>query len=233
MSDQGEGEARRRFNLTVACIALLGLLLFAGCGSSGSDSATTTSQKAGCQVGKSVLPLIPQAPAWWKEGLGPTLALACLHDPVVGDGVIVGYASPEPGGGHCLNAYNLTFRWSPGEKCAAPGVEWSHWCKAQGCVWGFAHTGDITGMMGMLEAPVKKVKIMVRGKPLKRGVMVTQVRGRTVRLIGGQKPFGFFAAFIHGCVQPHEVKVKLVGAAGTQLGYAPVYPKFESCPKPS
>jgi hypothetical protein len=234
MSGQGKNEARRRFNLAVACLALLAILLFAGCGSSGDDSATATSQKeAGCQVGKSVLPLIPQAPDWWKEGLGPTLALACLHDSVVGDAILVGYSSPESTGGRCVNAYNLTLAWSPGEKCAAPGVEWSHWCKAPGCVWAMAHDGDVTGLAGMLEPTVKKIKILVRGKPLKRGVMVAQVRGKTVREIGSQSPFGFFAAFIHGCVQPKEVKVELMGVEGSRLGYAPVYPSHENCPRPS
>lgn len=70
--------------------------------------------------------------------------------------------------------------WSPGEKCAAHGVsDWSYWCKeAQGCVWGFAHNGDV---------------------------------------------IGFFGVFIHGCVQPQEVKVKLFGSVGAPLGTAPGY----------
>jgi hypothetical protein len=233
MTYQGEEKRWPRSGPLLVGLALVGLLLFAGCESGGEGPATASSQQAGCQVGKSVLPLIPQAPAWWKEGIGPTLALACLHDPAVGDAVIVGFSSPETTGGRCVNAYNLSLAWSPGEKCAAPGVEWSHWCKAQGCVWAVAHTEDVTGLMGMLEAPVKNVKIMVRGKPLKHGVMVAHVQGKTVREIGGQRPFGFFAAFIHGCVQPGEVKVKLVGAGGSELGSAPVYPKTESCPKPS
>jgi hypothetical protein len=233
MIDQDPRARLRPFILSVIGIVLSGALLFVGCGRSEGSRASLKSEETGCQVGKSVLPLIPTAPAWWKEGTGPTLALACLRDHVVGDAVIVGYSSPESTGGRCVNAYNLTLGFSPGEKCASPGVEWSHWCKAPGCVWAFAHSGDVTGLTGMLEASVKKVNIQVRGKPLKHGVMVAQVRGKTMRSIGGERPFGFFAAFIHGCVQPRNVKVELMGAAESRLGDAPVYPGPESCPKHS
>jgi hypothetical protein len=232
MNVQG-GRVSQPSILWVAGIALLAALLCAGCGSGERDSATATSKKAGCRAGTSILPLVPKPSGWWTEGEGPTLALACLHDPVLGDAALVGYSSPEPGGGHCVSAYNLTLRWTVGEKCAAPGYEWSYWCKAQGCVWTMGHNGNVTGLAGMLEASVKEIRILVRGKPLRHGVMVAQVRGRTIRSIGGQKPFGFFGAFLHGCVQPTEVKVQLMGAAGSLIGVAPMYPPKESCPKPS
>lgn len=223
--------------LPLVGIFLLAALLvpLAGCGSSGGTPAAATSEKAGCHVGASALPLVPKAPAWWTEGRGPTLALACLHDPVVGDAMIVGYSSPETQGGHCAIAYNLSGEWSPGEKCAAHGVnDWSYWCKkAQGCVWGFTHNGDVTGLAGMLEPTVKKIKVLVKGKPLAHGVMVARVSGTTMRSIGGEKPFGFFGAFIHGCVEPQEVKVELFGSAGTPLGTAPGYTGPAGCPKRS
>jgi hypothetical protein len=236
MIGQGPEIRRRLIVLPVVGMFLLAALLvpLAGCGSSESTPAAT-SKETGCHVGASALPLIPKAPAWWTEGRGPTLALACLHDPVVGDAMIVGYSSPESGGGHCVTAYNLSKKWSPGEKCAAAGVpRWNYWCKkAQGCVWGFAHNGDITGLAGMLEGTVKKVKVLVRGKPLKHGVMVARVSGNTMRSIGGEVPFGFFAVYIHGCVQPQEVKVELFGPAGAPLGTAPGYTGPAGCPKRS
>lgn len=226
-----------RVALPVIGILLLGALLvpLAGCGSGEGTTVAASSGEAGCQVGESALPLVPKAPAWWTEGRGPTLALACLHDPVVGDAMIVGYSSPEQEGGHCVTAYNLSGEWSSGEKCAAAGVpRWNYWCKkAQGCVWGFAHNGDITGLAGMLEATVKKIKVLVRGKPLKHGVMVAQVSGKTMRSIGGEVPFGYFGVFIHGCVQPQEVKVELFGSAGAPLGTAPGYTGPAGCPKRS
>jgi|GEM_PF-6389566 len=92
-----------------------------------------------------------------------------------------------------------------------------------------AHQRNVTGLAGMLEPSVKKIKILIKGKPLEHGVMVAQVRGETVRLIGGQKPFGFFAAFIAGCVQPKEVRVELRGKAGARLGNAPVYSEHQRC----
>lgn len=230
-------ESLRPVVLPIAGTFLLAALLvsLAGCGSGDSTPAAAASQEAGCHVGSSALSLFPQAPAWWTEGKGPTLALACLHDPVVGDAVLVGYSSPESAGGHCVNAYNVSGNWSAGEKCAASGVNrWNYWCKkAQGCVWGFVHNGDVTGLAGMLEPTVKEVKVLVRGKRLKHGVMVAQVSGKTMRSIGGEKPFGFFAAFIHGCVQPREVKVELFGAAGSPLGTAPGYTGPAGCPKRS
>lgn len=222
--------------LLVGALLLAALLvLLSGCGSSESTPAAATSKEAGCRVGASVLPLVPKAPAWWTEGRGPTLALACLHDPVVGNAVLVGYSSPEAEGGHCVTAYNLSGEWSPGEKCAASGVNrWNYWCKkAQGCVWGFVHNGDVTGLAGMLEPTVSRVKVLVKGKPLKHGVMVAQVSGKTMRSIGGEKPFGFFAAYIHGCVQPREVKVELFGPAGSPLGTATGYTGPAGCPKRS
>jgi hypothetical protein len=211
------------------------LVSLAGCGSSESTTVAATSKEGGCHVGASALPLVPNAPAWWTEGRGPTLALACLHDPVVGDAVIVGYSSPEAAGGHCANAYNLSGEWSAGEKCAAAGVpRWNYWCKqAQGCVWEFAHNGDMTGFAGMLEGSVKKIEVLVRGKPLKHGILAAQVSGKTMRSIGGEVPFGFFGVFIHGCVEPQEVKVELFGSAGVPLGTAPGYTGPASCPKRS
>jgi hypothetical protein len=232
---------RRPVLLSVVGVVFLSALLvpLAGCGGSEGTPTAATSKEAGCQVGASALPLIPKAPAWWTEGPGPTLALACLDEPDVGEAVILGYSSPESTGGHCINAYNLSGEWSAGEKCAAPGVEWNWWCKgaqgkkAQGCVWGFVHNGDVTGVAGMLTAKVKEVHVLVRGKPLKRGVMVAHVHGRTSRLTGAEEPFGFFAAYIHGCVRPREVKVEMLGPAGSRIGTALGYSAPASCPKRS
>jgi hypothetical protein len=238
MSIRGrESEHLRLVALLIAGIFLFAapLVSLAGCGSSDSTPAAASSQEAGCHVGQSALPLISKASPWWTEGKGPTLALACLHDPVVGDAMIVGYSSPETQGGHCVNAYNVSGEWSAGEKCAASGINrWNYWCKkAQGCVWGFVHNGDITGVAGMLEATVKEIKVLVRGKPLKHGVMVAQASGKTMRSIGGDKPFGFFGVFIHGCVTPQEVKVEMLGPGGSSLGTAPGYTGPAGCPKRS
>lgn len=236
----------RRKRLQPVALLIVGIFLLAalfvplaGCGSSESTTVAATSKEGGCHVGESALPLVPKAPAWWTEGPGPTLALACLHDPVVGDAMIVGYSSPESTGGHCAIAYNLGGEWSPGEKCAAPEIPWNWWCKeagggkAQGCVWGFVHNGDVTGVMGMLTAKVKEINVLVRGKPLKRGLMFAHVHGRLSRLTGAEEPFGVFAAFIHGCVQPREVKVEMLGSAGSRIGNALAYTGPASCPKRS
>lgn len=214
---------------TLVCLAV-------GCGGGGDGggSSSADAAQASCRVGKSALPLIPEVPPWWTEGPGPTLALACLHDPVVGKAAIVGYSSLAGTGAHCVNAYDLTGRWSAGEQCAGPGVRWNASCKgAQGCVTQLVHEGGSTSLAGVLTAKVKKIAILVRGKPLKRGVMVAHVHGRTSRLTGAEEPFGYFAAFVNECLLPREVKVELLGPAGSRLGTAPGYTGTAFCPKRS
>ena len=204
----------RRIALSIGIL----LCLLAGCGGSSSTSGGSADSTS-CRVGQSALPLVQDVSAWWTEGPGPTLALACLHDRATGDAMIVGYSSPEPRGGHCMNAYNLRLGWSVGEKCAAPGVPWNYWCHgAQGCVWGFVYYHGVTALSGMLTARVKNVRVLVRGRPLKRGIAIAHVHGKAIHLTGAEEPFGYFAAFIPRCVLPRDVKVELLDAAGSQLG---------------
>src|SRR5690242_9234764 len=111
---QGIGMRLSRPLFAVALMAAL-VCLALGCGGGGDGGGSTSAAagQAGCPVGKSVLPLIPEAPQWWKEGPGPTLALACVKDRFHGSAVIVGFASPEEGA--CVTVYNLRARLSHGE----------------------------------------------------------------------------------------------------------------------
>lgn len=207
-----------RLRTALAAILLLGLL--AGCGQS-EQTSTTASKETGCHAGESILPLVPGAPDWWKEGAGPTLALVCLDDRVAGEAAIVGYSSPGVGGGRCVTAYSLSLRQSHGEQCAAPGVPGNWSCDgAQGCVIGFFHEGGLTELDGALSAKVKGIRVLANGQPLREGVAVAHVRGKTVRLIGAEEPFGFFLVFIDGCLHPKQVKIELLGADESPLGRA-------------
>lgn len=211
-----ERVAGMRLRTAVAVILLLGLL--ASCGQS-DQASTTASKETGCHAGESILPLVPGAPDWWKEGPGPTLALACLHDRVAGEAAIVGYSSPETTGGHCMTAYSLRLHQSHGEQCAAPGVPWNWSCNgAQGCIHGFFHEGGLTELDGPLTAKVKEIRVLVNGRPLRQGVTVAHIRGKTIRLIGAEEPFGFFLVFIRGCLRPDQVKVDFLGADGSPFG---------------
>jgi hypothetical protein len=230
-------------------LATLVVCFLAGCGS-GSDSpsastAQTSSpehsgkarreaakQPATCKVGQSILGFVPEAPAWWKEGTGPTLALACLHDRII-NAVILGYASPEgENRGVCVTAYGGAPSQAPPENCAAPGVPWTWSCDgAQGCVHGFIHYGDKTALSGPLTQRVGGVRVLVRGKPLREGVTVARVQGETLQLIDAEEPFGFFLAYIPGCVPPGEVKVELLDETGSRIGLARGWDAPATCPK--
>lgn len=207
-----------RLLTAVAAILLLGLL--AGCGQS-EQTSTIASKEVGCHAGESILPLVPGAPDGWKEGPGPTLALACLDDRVAGEAAIVGYSSTGVSGGRCVTAYSLPLRQSHGEQCVGPGepANWS--CDgAQGCVIGFFHEGGLTELDGVLSTKVKGIRVLAKGQPLREGVAVAHVRGKTVRLIGAEEPFGFFLVFIRGCLRPDQVKIELLGADGSPFGTA-------------
>lgn len=189
-------------------------------------------QPTTCKVGQSILGFVPEAPTWWKEGKGPTLALACLHDRVA-KAVIVGYASPEgENAGYCATSYRGGPNQAPTENCGAPSVPWNWSCQgAQGCVRSFIHQGGMTGLDGPLTQKATGVRILVRGKPLREGVAVARVRGETLKLIDADEPFGFFLAFIPGCVPPDQVKVELLDATGSRIGSAPGWDSPLPCPK--
>lgn len=218
--------------IALALIATL-VCLVVGCGGGGDSGGSTAadSGQAGCPVGKSVLPLVPEAPDWWKEGPGPTLALACHRDQFHGSAVLVGFASPIEGS--CVTVYNLRARLSHGEICVLEEGGWTdHACEgAPGCVFGFVHEPGFTQLAGLADSDVKKLRVLVDGKPLKRGVVLAQVEGATVRLIHAVEPFDFFAVFVPGCVVPREVKVGLLDASGSRIGTAGEFSGPAGCPR--
>jgi hypothetical protein len=201
--------------VTLAC-----LVVGCGGGDSGGGSTSAEAGQVGCPVGKSVLPLVPAAPKWWQEGPGPTLALACVKDRFHGSAVLVGFASPL--GGSCVTVYNLRARLSHGEVCVGEEVGWTDTsCEgAPGCVFGFVHEPGFTQLAGLVDSNVKKLRVLVNGKPLERGVVLAQVKEGSARRMHAGEPFGFFAVFIPGCVLPSDVKIELLDASGSQLGPA-------------
>jgi hypothetical protein len=222
-------------------LALLVPCLLTGCG--GGAASTSSSEHSGrarleaakqpavCKVGQSILGFIPEAPAWWREGTGPTLALACLHDRVA-TAVMIGYASPEgENAGVCVTSYREAFNQAPTEHCSIPQLPWNWSCHgAQGCINDFMYQKGVTGLDGPLTQKVAGVRVLVRGKPLKEGVAVAQVRGETLRLIDAEEPFGFFLAFIPGCVLPREVKVEFLDGTGSRIGNSRAEGAVVSCP---
>jgi hypothetical protein len=201
--------------------------LLVGCGGGGGDTQAASSSTqtthpvppaspTACKVGKSALSFVSEPPSLWTDGPGPTLTLACLQDRSFGGAAIVGFASQ--GGGACVASYDFRAREAGGELCEQS--PWTVQCEGHGCVQFYYQESGITEFGGPVEAKVKKIKVLVDGKPLDEEVMVARVEGKLARAIRTKEPFVYFVVHLHGCVNSQEVKIELFGAGGTDLGEA-------------
>jgi hypothetical protein len=185
---------------------------------------------AACKVGKSALSFVSEPASLWTDGPGPTLTLACLKGSSFGAAAIVGFAAPE--GPACVAAYDFQSQEASAELCEQ--ATWTIQCEGHGCVQFFFQETGFTQLGGQLEAKVKKIKVLVDGKPLAKGVTVAHVEGRLARSIHSKEPFAYFIADAPGCVVPHEVKIELLGAGGSNLGQADEWDvPVPSCPRGS
>lgn len=211
----------------IAALAIASALLV-GCGGGGEDThgASSSTQAlhqappanpADCKVGKSALSFVSEPPSVWTDGPGPTLTLACLKDSSFGAAAVVGFAAP-PEGLACVAAYDFRPQEASAELCEQ--ATWTVQCEGHGCVQFFYQEAGFTQLGGQLEAKVKKIKVLVDGKPLAKGVTVAHVEGRLARSIHSKEPFAYFIADVPGCVVPHQVKIELLGAGGSDLGEA-------------
>lgn len=210
----------------IALVATAAFLL-AGCGSGGggnTGSSSTASHvthspppsPAACKVGKSALSFVSEPASLWTDGPGPTLTLACLQDRSFGGAAIVGFASQ--GGGACVASYDFRPQEAGGELCEQK--PWTVQCEGHGCVQFFYQEQGITEFGGPVEAKAKKITVLLDGKPLGKEVMVARVEGKLAHAIRSEEPFAYFVVHLHGCVNSNEVKIKLQGAGGTDLGEA-------------
>lgn len=217
-------------NRTLSGIVALAIVaaLLVGCGGGGGSdtgSANPVSQAtpsappsaSACKVGKSALSFVSEPASVWTDGPGPTLALACLKDSSFGAAAVVGFAAP-PAGLACVAAYDFRPQEASAELCEQ--ATWTVQCEGHGCVQFFYQEKGFTQLGGQLEAKVKKIKVLVDGKPLAKGVTVAHVEGRLARSIHSKEPFAYFVADVPGCVVPHQVKIELLGAGGSHLGEA-------------
>lgn len=205
--------------LAVACV------LLAGCGGGGSTGSASTASEAAhsappspaaCKVGESALSFVSEPASVWTDGPGPTLTLACLEDRSFGGAAIIGFASYS--GGACVASYDFRVQEPGGELCEQS--PWTTQCEGHGCVQFFYQEGGITEFGGPVEAKVKKIEVLVDGKPLGKEVMVARVEGKLAHAIRTKEPFVYFVVHLHGCVNPQEVKIELLGVGGANLGEA-------------
>lgn len=217
-------------------LAIAGVLL-AGCGGGDTGSASsagepTSSAPPGpgaCRAGQSALSFISEPPSLWTDGPGPTLTLACLEDRSFGGAAIVGFASQ--GGGACVASYDFRAQEAGGELCEQS--PWTIQCEGHGCIQFFYQEDGITEFGGPVEAEAKKIEVLADGKPLDKQVMVARVEGKLARAIRTEEPFVYFVVHLHGCVNPSEVKIELLGAGGADLGEADEWDvSIPPCPGP-
>jgi hypothetical protein len=209
--------------LAALALALgLGLGLgLAACGG-GVKSASVAAASGRCEVGQPPLLHRRRIPAWVRaKGLGtPPVALSCFGARFHGRAEVVGFGNVGPS--VCLTVDDLRLGEPHGELCTptdtSPTEE--HCDGAPGCITGFVHTGGLTELSGPLEPGVRAVRVSVAGRPARGDVELTRVAGGLGRSIQARVPFGFFVAFLPGCVPSQRVRVTLHGKDGSPLGEA-------------
>lgn len=106
------------------------------------------------------------------------------------------------------------------ELCEVPPSRWTIQCERRGCVHDFEHGREQTVLDGPVAAAATSVRVSAAGTPLREGVLFGAVRGRLMRSIHAEEPFGFFAVSIPRCVESEAVRVELLGAGGKRIGAA-------------
>lgn len=232
---------RRRDRSRVVGLVLLALLAvatlgFAGCGG-GDDEAEksrTTAEVRGCQVGEPPVLMHRRLPPWVeKEGLGsPPLTLGCFGAPFHGASAFVGFANVGPS--VCVTVDGMRQKESHGEVCTGTDETILERCEGSiGCIKGYIYQpeANLTEFSGPLDARVKNIEITVDGKPVSADVGIAHISGSIERRISASEPFGFFAVYLRGCVEPKTVKVNLLAANMSHLGMAKRWDFPVGCPK--
>lgn len=207
--------------LILAAFLVSAGVVFAACGG-GDGDATATAEATTCEVGNP--PLLKnhrRVPTFVEEeGLdSPPKIVGCLKDPLVGEAEIVGFRNFGPA--VCLTIDAMKYREAHGELCTVYSEPATRRCQGKaGCITNYLHVHGFTEFSGPVDAKVKELKVTVKGRPVKRGFTIADISGKVAKSVYAPEPFGFFVAFIPGCIKAKDVKVSLFDANGSSMGVA-------------
>jgi hypothetical protein len=206
-------------------LAVVGFLVYLLAGGASSASGPT-----GCAAGAPALPLVPGAPARFRESPRPALVMGCLRDRAFGTAVLVGYT--KKGEFTCAEVYNLRLRRSHGAHCAGRWDDWTRECYGHyACIDHFVHERGFTEFEGPVDPQVKTFEVRVVGKVVHSDVDVAQLDKETALQLRRKVPFGYFSVVLRGCVEPDAVKIKLFNANGPLRGDGGEWQLPLPCPK--
>lgn len=230
MSNQNVAR-RRSAVFLVAVAAVVGLLIYVLVGGGGGGTSSA-SAPTGCTAGAPALPLMPGAPARFRESPRSPLILGCLQDRAFGTAALVAYVTK--GESTCAEVYELRLKRSHGAHCAGRWIDWTTECYGYfACVDHFVHEHGFTQFEGPVDPQVKTFQVRVDGKVLRSGVKVAKVDSRIARRLGREKPFGYFVVRVRGCVEPDAVRIKLFNKKGSYIGKGGEWQTVLPCPKRS
>jgi len=227
-------KVRRAAAAVGTAAALLLALLLAACG--GSDGSATASGKPLCQVGGPSHIQYALVGSWARaEGKkAAATVIGCFGGPPNGPAEIVGY--PDYKASACAIVDSIRQHEPHGHVCASEGRTFRENCYGKlGCITGYVYVPEhgYTELSGPLDPSVKSVTVKVDGKPAKGDFGIAHVSGSLQRQIEAEMPFGFYAAFLPGCVGSKRVEVILRGEGGDPLGKARGWSEPYVCEGPS
>lgn len=142
--------------------------------------------------------------------------LACGKSHSQGEFQIVGYAAGE---GVCVSIDSLRWMDTHGGLCKPASVPWLELCprSAYGCVISASAPHGFTELTGVLGGSVRGVRVRPVRKVSTDDVAVAQVHDGLLTRLHQSEPFGYFVAFIRGCVDPANVRIEVFDGTGVLL----------------
>jgi hypothetical protein len=221
MSKQDVREWPPGFVATSLLTLVLLATAFSACGQSGEGSSKAPNAQGQCAVGRPPTLKHQYVPDWAlreNQGTAPVI-VDCFKDAVGGPAEMVGYGSIGPS--VCVIVEDIRLDEAHGHFCSLTEGEETEVCApAPSCLTAFIYTDGMTEFSGPLRANVDQIRVSVGGRPARGSWSVAHVDAGLGKRIQASDPFGFFAAFLRGCIPAKKVEVVLLDAQGDRLGWA-------------